>query len=228
MAYDSTITFTLDTICPWTYLGFIRLKKALTSWTSANADSPVTFTLKLAPFQLYPDFSSSGEDKYEWYKKERYNDSKERMQMYIDYMTTLGRADGVEFDFQGGVIANTLHAHRILQYLQNNKSPSDALKALELPYQQYFTKRAHPSSPATLLQACIAGGLTEAEAKALVEDESEELLETKAAMREQVGNAVDSVPYVVFEGKRRDFTLVGAKSVEEYEKVLGQVVKETS
>jgi hypothetical protein len=32
---------------------------------------------------------------------------------------------------------------------------------------------------------------------------------------------------VIFEGKRRDFTLVGAKEVEEYEKVLGQVAKES-
>jgi hypothetical protein len=34
------------------------------------------------------------------------------------------------------------------------------------------------------------------------------------------------VPYVILEGRKRDFTLIGAKSVAEYEKVLGQVAKE--
>jgi predicted DsbA family dithiol-disulfide isomerase len=38
---------------------------------------------------------------------------------------------------------------------------------------------------------------------------------------------VDAVPYVVFEGKRRDFTLEGCKEVDEYVKVLEQVVKES-
>ena len=46
--------------------------------------------------------------------------------------------------------------------------------------------------------------------------------------REQAGNGVGSVLYVVFEGKRRDFTLVGAKEVGEYVKTLEQVSKECS
>ena len=48
----------------------------------------------------------------------------------------------------------------------------------------------------------------------------------KLIRREQTGNGVDSVPYVVFEGRRRDFTLVGAKEVDEYVKTLEQVAKE--
>jgi predicted DsbA family dithiol-disulfide isomerase len=211
---------------PRTYIGFLRLTKALAAWRSANPDSPVTFTLKLAPYQLYPDFSATGVSKYDWYKTEKYSDSEERMQMYIDYMTALGKDEGVDFDFNGGVIANTLPAHRILQCLQNEYSHTHALSALSSLYSQYFIERGHPASHATLLQACLAAGLSEANAKALVEDEDRGLRETKEVIREQVGNAVDSVPYVVFEGRRRDFTLVGAKSVGEYVKILGQVEKE--
>jgi predicted DsbA family dithiol-disulfide isomerase len=209
-----------------TYLAFLRLNKALAGWRSANPDSPVTFTLKLAPYQLYPDFSSTGVPKYEWYRTEKYNNSAERMKMYIDYMTALGKDEGIAFDFNGGMIANTLHAHRILHVLQTTYSPTHALQALSSLYEQYFTQGAHPSSQSTLLSACLAAGLGEDEAKALVEDEEKGLRETKDAIREQVGNAVDSVPYVVFEGRKRDFTEVGAKSVGEYVKVLGQVEKE--
>jgi len=46
-------------------------------------------------------------------------------------------------------------------------------------------------------------------------------------IREQAGNGVDAVPYVVIEGKKRDFTLEGAKEVAEYVKVLEQVAKES-
>ena len=36
-----------------------------------------------------------------------------------------------------------------------------------------------------------------------------------------------AVPYVVLEGKRRDFTLEGAKEVDEYLKEFEKVVKES-
>jgi len=148
------------------------------------------------------------------------------MNKYMTVMGDLGKAEGIEFDFGGGVVANTLHAHRVLQYLQNNKQQGAALEAVKSLYTQYFEQRAHPSSPETLVKACTAAGLSGEEAKKVVEDIDEELIQTKAAIREQAGNGVDSVPYVVFEGRKRDFTLVGAKTVAEYEKVLGQVAKE--
>jgi predicted DsbA family dithiol-disulfide isomerase len=209
-----------------TYLGFLRLSKALSNYNSANPDSPATFTLKLAPYQLNPDATQEGVDKYEWYKNEKYNGSEERMNMYMAAMDDLGKAEDIKFDFGGGLVANTLPAHRLLHYLQNNREQGVQLDVLKSLYRQYFEERAHPSSNETLLKACMAAGLSEEEAKTLVEDGDEELRETKAAIREQAGNGVDSVPYVVFEGRKRDFTLVGAKSVGEYEKVLGQVTKE--
>jgi predicted DsbA family dithiol-disulfide isomerase len=148
------------------------------------------------------------------------------MKMYMDVMGNLGKTENIEFDFSGGMVANTLHAHRVLQYLQSNKEQGIALKALKSLYNQYFEQRAHPSGAETLVKACMAAGLSEEEAERLVEDSDEELRETKVMIREQTVNGVDSVPSIIFEGKRRDFTLVGAKSVGEYEKVLAQVAKD--
>jgi predicted DsbA family dithiol-disulfide isomerase len=47
-------------------------------------------------------------------------------------------------------------------------------------------------------------------------------------IREQASNGVDSVPFVVFEGKRRDITIQGANEVEDYVKALEKIVKESS
>lgn len=186
----------------------------------------MTFELRVAPYQLYPDFSQDGTDRHEWYRDEKYAGSEERFQKYAAYMAALGKDEGVEFDFQGGAFANTFHAHRVLYYVQEHHGSGAAVKALESLYQQYFCQRAHPSSRETLLKACVAAGLNENESRTVVEDESEEAVETKMAIREQTGNAVDSVPYLVFEGRKRDFTLIGAKEVREYVKTLEQVVKE--
>jgi predicted DsbA family dithiol-disulfide isomerase len=93
-------------------------------------------------------------------------------------------------------------------------------------YSQYFEKEQHPSAPATLMKAANDAGVPDGKVKAFLEDEDEGLMDVKMVIREQAGNGVDSVPYVVVEGKRRDFTLVGAKEVDEYSKVFEQVAKE--
>jgi len=51
-------------------------------------------------------------------------------------------------------------------------------------------------------------------------------MDTKMAVREQKGNT-DAVPFIIIEGRRRDFTFEGLKEVEEYYKNLVQVAKES-
>lgn len=94
-------------------------------------------------------------------------------------------------------------------------------------YSQYFENERHPAKEDTLLQATVAAGIPEMEARPFVEEKNHGLMETKMLVREQAGNGVDSVPTVIFEGKRRDITLVGAKEVQEYEKTLHQIAKES-
>ena len=78
-----------------------------------------------------------------------------------------------------------------------------------------------------MLEATADAGIPDAEARTFIQDTNDGLRDVKLAIREQASNAVDSVPYIVLEGKRRDLTLVGAKEVEEYEKALATIVKES-
>jgi predicted DsbA family dithiol-disulfide isomerase len=186
----------------------------------------VTFTVHYLPYQLYPGASTAGEDKYEWYKKSRYGDSEEKMKMYITLMTAYGESCGIKFKF-GGKVANTLPAHRVVRHFQEKRGEGTADKIINSLYRQYFEEEKHPSEEETLLRACKEAGIEEKEAKEIIDDASEGLMEVKSLIREQASNGVDSVPYIVVEGKRRDVTLVGAKEVEEYLKALEQIMKES-
>lgn len=136
---------------------------------------------------------------------------------------------------------DTLHAHRLIQHYQEedpNPRPSSTSKSstatptttaneiVSSLYTQYFEQEHHPSSPSTLLLAALAAGIDPQEAEAFVGDEYEGLPETKMLMQEQRANGVDSVPLVVVEGRKRDFTVQGAKEVDEYLAVLERVVGE--
>lgn len=104
---------------------------------------------------------------------------------------------------------------------------SDHVNPIAL-YVQYFENEKHPSADETLLQATTEAGIPDSEAKAVVEDKNEGLIDVKMLIREQAGNGVDSVPTITFEGRKRDITVVGAKEVEEYLKTMEQIVKESA
>ncbi len=114
------------------------------------------------------------------------------MDKYITLMTTYGNQAGINFDFHGQV-ANTLHAHRLIQHFQEHLGPDTADKLVNSLYTQYFTQRAHPSASETLLRATHDAGIDSVTAEAFIADESEGLPDTKMLMREQASNGVDSV-----------------------------------
>jgi predicted DsbA family dithiol-disulfide isomerase len=148
------------------------------------------------------------------------------MKMYTTLMSAYGASAGIDYKF-GGTVANTLQAHRVIQYFQEEKGPEVANKLVDALYKMYFEEEKHPSTHETLLAACKEAGIDDKEAKSVVENEYEGLQETKMKIREQASNGVDSVPFVVFEGKRRDITIQGANEVDDYVKALGQIVKES-
>jgi predicted DsbA family dithiol-disulfide isomerase len=117
-----------------TYLGLRRLQAALSQFREANPSAPISYSIKYLPYQLYPEASKEGEDKYEWYKKSRYGDSEEKMKMYIGLMTAYGMGCGIDFKF-AGTVANTLDAHRVIQHFQEEKGAevADKIVACRFP-----------------------------------------------------------------------------------------------
>jgi predicted DsbA family dithiol-disulfide isomerase len=160
------------------------------------------------------------------YKKKRFNDSDEQMKKYVTVMSAEGLESGIPFRFDG-TIANTQHAHRVIQYFQEEKGAAVADLMVKDLYGQYFTEAKHPSSHETLMHAALAASIPEDEAKRVVDDESVGMMEMKMLEREQRSNGIDAVPNITIEGKRRDVTIEGARSVEEFEKELQKIAKET-
>lgn len=162
------------------------------------------------------------------YRKSRYADSDEKMAMYTTLMSAYGAAEvpPIPFKFHG-TVANTFHAHRVVQHFQETKGVETSDALINSLYRQYFEEEQHPSAESTLMKACADAGIDEKEAKEVVGDESEGGMEVKGLLRETKGNGVDAVPWVMVEGRKRDYTIEGCKEVEEYVKVLELCVKES-
>lgn len=213
----------IDSFICRTYLARRRLAKAI---AALPTDCPVKFVVHYMPFQLYPEASQEGEDKAQWYRTSKYGDSDQKMAMYAEIMSQYGATEGIKYKF-GGTIANTIHAHRLIQHFQDSRGSATTERIIDSLYRQYFEEEQHPSSSSTLLRAAVDAGIDEAEAKQFIDDENQDLAGVKMRIREQKGNGIDTVPHIVFEGKRRDITLEGCREVPEYVRALQQVIKES-
>ncbi|OAA46076.1 DSBA-like thioredoxin domain protein [Metarhizium rileyi] len=220
--YESQVSLTLDTICPWTYLAKKRLEEALAQVRATSP--PVTFKVHFEPFQLFPDLPGTT-DKQAWYLHEKHFDNEAAQQAYQSHMTSLFEPHGVRLDFTGKM-GNTLHAHRVIQRVQQEEGVDVADCLVEGLFRRYFEEARHPSADETLVGACVDAGIAEEDARRLVEDKDMGLREVSARLREVAMDA-DAVPMVVVEGKRRDITLTGAKEVKDYAKALQTVIKES-
>lgn len=220
MTHEIRIDFTLDTICPFTYLGRRRLQIAMR--LAEDDGLPATFKIVYHPFDVAKTLRGS-RNKREWYL-EKNGGNVEQNEKMIEAMKAMGREIGINFSYDGEV-SNTLMTHRLIMKVQKEKL-GDVEKLIDSLYLQYFEQERHPASKETLVEACKAAGVKDLTAidSFLGTDELED--EVKEAIVEQNMNGYDGVPTITFEGRRRDFTLVGAKAPIEYLNTIKQVLKE--
>ena len=222
--YQSQVTFTLDTICPWTFLAKKRLDKALEQVRASPEASAVNFTLRFESYQLHPELPETI-DKQEWYVNTKFLGNADAHKSMQERLAGLAAADGHTLRFDGP-IGNTFQAHRVIQQVQEEKGPEAANRLVDALYRRYFSEARHPAADDTLMEACAEAGFDEAEARVLVQDKTRGEREARDALR-RVARDVDAVPVVSVEGKRRDITMTGAKEVSAYMKALETVIKES-
>ena len=96
-----------DLICPWCYLGKRRLDDAL---VAVHGPSLVRWY----PFQINPAMPVSGMALDEYLEK-RFG-SAEKLQSAMDELTMIGKAEGINFDFDKlERVPNSLDAHRLMK-----------------------------------------------------------------------------------------------------------------
>ena len=107
-----------DLICPWCYLGKRRLDDAL---SAVHGPSLVSWY----PFQINPAMPRSGMALDEYLEK-RFG-SAEKLQSAMDDLTLIGKAEGINFNFDKlERVPNSLDAHRLMKLAETEEiSPSD-------------------------------------------------------------------------------------------------------
>lgn len=202
----------------------ISFDDALKQVRSTSYDNKVDFSVRFEPFQIAPDFPDSI-DKHEWYLANLWRGDPAVQEQTQAQISSMAEKSGTTIRWEG-LMGNTFHAHRVIQYFQDRDGPAAAERIIDALRRLYFEEGRHPSANETLLQACDEAGVQAQAARDVIEDPTLGAASLKTKLGE-VRSRFDKSPTIVIVGKKGEITLAGLKTVAEYVEALERVIQES-
>lgn len=200
-----------DILCPFCYIGKRRLEKAL-----AHFPHPDQVEVQWRSFELDPAADPTpGVDQYTRLAA-KYGKSVEWAREMSANMAQMAAEEGLAFDFDHVVPANSMRAHRLV-HLANRHGKQDAAK--ERLFKAYLEEGQDINNVDTLTRLGAELALPAPEVAALLaSDEFEQEVRYDEYQAQQIG--VRGVPFFVFDDK---YAVSGAQPSELFQEVLEKV-----
>ena len=204
-----------DIACPWCYIGKRRFEQALAGF-DGRADVEVVYR----PYQLVPDAPATATPHRAWLT-ERYGPQSVAMDARV---AELGRAEGITYDFDTALHANTFLGHRLLHLAETEYGAAAQGRLKEALLKAHFSDGEDIGDRARLTEIAVTAGLgRERVATYLAGEEGAEEVRAQLARARELG--ISAVPTFVFEGT---WAVQGGQETETFRKVLEQVAAETA
>lgn len=212
------IVYWSDFACPYCYIGVTRMEKAI---AAVAPDGGIS--LEMRAFELDPTAPAQCEGDTTSRFARKYGLSLEDAAARIEEISSLGRAEGIDFKYATTRYTSTFDAHRLAAWA---RSLGDAAKtrALETSlYAAYFTDNKELSDRTALLAAAEAAGLDRADADAVLAAPERFAAEVRADEREAARLGVHGVPFFLISGR---YAIPGAMPQTALEAALRKALAE--
>ena len=214
MANTLKIQIWSDIMCPFCYIGKRRIEAALATFEYKNS-----VEIEWKSFQLDAGFVASLEDNLVEHLAEKYRKDTVWAQGMLDDMTQNAKNSGLDFHFEKAVMANSLHAHRLLHLAKKYKLANDLEEVL---FKAYLTDGKNINDLDTLRALGLEIGLNAESidevlhSNAYANEVQEDVIEAQSV-------GVQGVPFFVFDNK---YEVSGAQHVETFVETLKKVWEE--
>lgn len=189
--------FIFDTVCPWCYLGKVRLVRAL------RMRPEYRVALRWTPFTLNPDLPLNGADRQSYL--ERKLGGAGRVQRLNNAVVEAARDEGVKINFERLYrMPNSLHSQRFIKLAAEYGL---AVPAIDLVFKAYFKEGIDIGQIEELIELGLELGISEMElAHYLYSDTDFSTVVNENARARRLG--VTGVPCIIFNDR---FAISGAQ-----------------
>ncbi|MCE3278979.1 MAG: DsbA family oxidoreductase [Bacteroidetes bacterium] len=197
-----------DIMCPFCYIGKRRFEKALSQFPRAE-----DVEIEWKSFQLNPEMKTDTNKNINQYLAEIKNWSLSQAQAMNDRVILMAEKEGLHYDFNKAIVANSFDAHRLIQYAKTVHKGDEAEERL---FKAYFTEGKNISDGSVLIDLAEDIGLNRTEAEDVLKNNkfTENVNED---IREAAKIGVTGVPFFVF---NRRYAVSGAQEAETFLDVL--------
>ena len=204
-----------DVICPFCYIGKRKFESALKQF-EANDNIEITWK----SFQLAPDLKTDTSISIDEYLAIHKGFSIEKTREMNTYVTQIAKQEGLSFNFDRSIVANTLLAHQMLHFARTVGKQEVTKERL---LKAYFTDGKNIDDKQTLIELATEIGLDIDKLNQAL-NSNDFVDEVKADIDEAQQLGVRGVPFFVF---NRSHAISGAQPVEVFVETIQQVLKQT-
>ncbi|CAG7846854.1 SubName: Full=Uncharacterized protein {ECO:0000313/EMBL:CCA74670.1} [Serendipita indica DSM 11827] len=210
------VVVTADSICPFCYLGYTKLNKAVATAKSKNL--PLDITVRFVPYQLDPSLPTT----YAVSKRDHYQNKfgAARFAQMEPFMQSRFASEGLSITYEGMLRQTTL-SHRLIAKAFHVGGESLQQRVIEEVYKTYFSQGKDIGDVAVLAPIAAQTGVfkDEEQAKAWLEG-SEGVEEYERGILEAQNSGISGVPFFKINDK---WAISGAQDTELFVSVFERI-----
>lgn len=199
-----------DVLCPYCYIAKRRLEQALDQFEHSD-----NIELEWKSFQLQPGAETRPEKNPAEHLAEVKGWSIEQTDQMFRRVTDMAAEEGLEFNMNDAIVANSFNAHRFAHYAKTQGKGDEAEEAL---FKAYFTDGKNIDDTDTLVALGKEIGMNAEETRKVLESD-----QYSNAVRQDIKTAqnigIRGVPFFLFD---RKYAISGAQQSEVFLKALNK------
>ena len=202
-----------DVACPFCYVGKKRLETALAQFPHKEVD------VVYKSFMLNPQLETDPDISIADYLADSKGLDPRMVQQMNQRVSQMGAAEGINFEFEKVVVANTERAHRLLQHAQGIGKGAEAQERI---FRAYFSEGRNIDDVDTLVALAQELELNAEGARAAIESDAVSY-DVQRDIAEARSLGITGVPFFVID---RAYGVSGAQEVAVFEQALNKALTE--
>lgn len=199
-----------DVMCPFCYIGKRRFESAL-----AKFEHKHEVQIVWKSFQLNPQMKTDPQKNINQYLAEIKGWTLDQAESMNDRVTQMAAAEGLHYDLDKAIVANSFDAHRLIQLAKTHNKGDEAEECL---FKAYFSEGKNTADHSTLIQLGAEAGLDKNEVEKML-NENSFTTEVQKDISEARKLGINAVPFFLID---RKYGISGAQQSETFLEALNK------
>ena len=205
------IIYWSDFSCPYSYMGYVRLKKAI-------SELELDIELEMRAFELEPDLDDEITPMIKHYAG-KYGIPESEARLRLEEIDAIAKQEGMNINYSNAKVTSSKDAHRLVKLAMSRNSPSLAESIIEKTYNAFLCEKKPLAKKEVLIEIGTSQGLGKDEITEMLDSNRYEV-EVQLDEEDAILNGVEAVPCYFIKNGSETLVIPGALSKEGFKNAI--------